>query len=341
MEVALSYYSIQGMSIAIATHRFPEDYKHRPQTRVKALRYIFSHRNKYPKSPTIQELSHSANNMFQEFHASNNLELMREVADIMNEFGQANLLDTIREVEEQKNNPTPTIHKQKTVYNDSQNVHNSKINKSVINSVEHLFEKYKHLFILEQTTDAEKFQHKKLILYQIDSILSSKYPNLKTTINANTEYIETSTAIFGKKEISLLDAFISLWFWINDHTHKEELEKRLLEELKEMSGLCTTGHIARLINVIQGFTDDANLLIKISNKDQCTAVVRQYLNNELKNCQDENIIAEMTEGGPNYTKFIRKAIAKKLLEWKKDYGQDMIKTIAETVNEFANTTVFT
>jgi len=361
MEVALgSYYDSNGIALAISIYKFPEDYRSRPKIRTRALRYIFSHRRKYPPSPSVDELSRWAIEMFQEFSRVNNVECMTEIADIMTEFAQGDnrnaFLDRIRALDEEKANrritqnrtDTKTI---KSVYNDSQNVHNSELNKSVIKCLENLFRKYEDMIILRQiydeekeeyrpTTNKEKFEHKTNMLNDVRCIFAGKYPDKTELVNSSTDYVRTSTAIFGRRELGLIDAVLSLWLWINEHEHKKELESRLLEEFKEMHGMCTTGHIARLMNVMQGFTEDENLCIRISGRDQCVAVVKQYLTKELQNCKDEDVIAEMTEGGEKYVKFIRVCVAKKLLEWKREYGKEMLRNIAEIVNDFAHTVVF-
>jgi hypothetical protein len=365
MDIALgSYYDRNGISLAITIYRFPQDYNSRPKIKVRALRYLFHHRSKQPDTPSVEELSRWAGDMFQEFTRTNNVECMTEIADIMTEFGRGetrdNFLNLIRNLDEEKAGTIRHAIAQtrldnqakkanKTIYNDSQNVHDSEINRSVIKCLENLFQKYQHLFVLKETkkegelrptTAREKFEHKIEILENIRQIFQTKYPEKSELINSSIEYIKTSTAIFGKKELGMIDAVIPLWLWINEHEHKKELELRLLEEFKEMHGMCTTGHIARLMNVMQGFTDDENLSIRISNRSQCVAVVKQYLNKALQECKDEDVILEMTEGGEKYIKFIRVAVAKKLIEWQNEYGKEMLDDIAKTVNNFANAVVF-
>jgi len=350
MEIALnSYYSTNGMALALTILRFPDDYKSRPSIRTKALRYAFSHRAKHRlTNRDIDSISRIGVEMFEEFRQTNNLECMRETADIMTTFtGLNNLLDRLRVMEEQPAHPQPNQQKElpKSVYSDSQNVHNSKINQTVIKTLENLFRKYQHLIILTQidgknTDNKEKFDHKIQILNDIRGIFTSKYPDKKDIINISINYIKTSTAIFGTLELGMIDAFIALWFWITEHEHQTDLEKRLLEEFQEMNGLCTTGHIARLMNVMQGFTNDETLSIRISDKDQCFAVIKQYLSKELQECDDEQVLEQMITGGEKYVKFIRKIIAKKLLSWQEEYGKDILTVVAETVNDFAKTTVF-
>lgn len=349
MEIALgTYYSTNSMALALSILRFPEDYGKRPMVRTKALRYIYSHRRKYGlTAPDLEAVSQIGLNMFDEFKQTNNLEGMREVADIMTEFAQGNnLLDRIRDIDvDARRTATISSKSSRTVYSDSQNVHNSKINQSVIKCLEHLFSKYQHLIVLQEidmkpTNNRQKFEHKVNILTDVRGIIVAKYKDKKDIINSSIDYIRTSTAIFGEMELGMIDAFLALWFWIQDHKYKDELENRLLEELKEMHGLCTTGHIARLMNVMQGFTEDENLSIRISNRDQCFAVVKQYLTKELQECDDEDVLFQMTEGGEKYVKFIRKSVAKKLLSWQQEYGREMLHDIADIVNDFAKTVVF-
>ena len=52
------------------------------------------------------------------------------------------------------------------------------------------------------------------------------------------------------------------------HENEEEMRKRMLEELEEMSATCSTGFASRLINVISGFGE---FNIRISWEDQIIA----------------------------------------------------------------------
>ena len=54
----------------------------------------------------------------------------------------------------------------------------------------------------------------------------------------------------------------------------------------------------------------------------------------------KNLEKELLGPDYNYVKFIRKSIAKKLLEWRTTYGDKMLNHIAEAVNKFAQTTIF-
>ena len=352
MNTQLSqWYSHQGMATALTIYKFPEEYKYRPSLRVLALRYIFQHRlvSKWP-CPSIQELVEKATLMFDDFAVQNDTENLYEIADIIGTHSPNNrniFLQRIRNIE----NPAPlreallpreAKNSKKTVYDDSQNVHNSKINQSVLKVAEFLYKKYENVVNLndKNISKEENARYKANIIENIRCALIAKYPDKRTLINNSTRYIQESVALFGVHQISLIDSFISLWLFITDHEHITELESRLLDELKEMNGLCTTGHIARLMNVIQGFTSDENLCIRISDTDQCNAVIKTYLTSVLAKCEDEKVTDGMTNGGDEYVAFLRLKVAEKLLSWEKEYGKEMLDNIAILVNNFAGTDVF-
>ena len=94
-------------------------------------------------------------------------------------------------------------------------------------------------------------------------------------------------------ELSLSDILILIWNKIKSSKDKDEMEKRLIEELTDMNGLCATGHLSRLINVMSGFYEG---VIKISYKDQIKTYVYRHYNKVLETHPDQEIILdEMTE----------------------------------------------
>ena len=76
-----------------------------------------------------------------------------------------------------------------------------------------------------------------------------------------------------------------MWCYITDHKHEKELKKRLLEELEDMSGTCSSGFLSRLVNVVSGFGDFS---IRISWQDQIIGNLTGRINKEIKNITSEN-----------------------------------------------------
>ena len=55
--------------------------------------------------------------------------------------------------------------------------------------------------------------------------------------------------------VSYADTFNHLWAYIRGHEHKNELIKRLVEELNDSLDVCANGKLARLLNVVEGYME--------------------------------------------------------------------------------------
>lgn len=75
------------------------------------------------------------------------------------------------------------------------------------------------------------------------------------------------------------DLFASIYFFITNHKHKNELLKRLFEEINECTGTCSLGHITRMINSIQGFDEDFCVILNDYELEK--AKIFEKLNKEL------------------------------------------------------------
>jgi hypothetical protein len=238
------------------------------------------------------------------------------------------------------NNNIPII-SVKTVYSDSQNVHDSSINSSVIKVLNNLYSRYgKILDTYASNMNISLDNYKKLVIDKIKSFLKSKFSNKSILIDESIDYINRNIAKFGNNEYTLGDAIICLWLYITAHKNRDELQIRLLEELNEMKGFCTTGHIARLMNVIQGYTDDENLCIRISNREQIRSVIQNYLNTELSNCDNDEVMDGFITGNEVFKEFIKTKVNNKLPDWTKEYGNDIVLFRDNIVNTFAGCKIY-
>ena len=65
----------------------------------------------------------------------------------------------------------------------------------------------------------------------------------------------TLTISLKSQTICYATAFNHLWAYIRGHEHKEELVKRLSEEIRDGVGMCANGRLARLMNVVEGYME--------------------------------------------------------------------------------------
>jgi hypothetical protein len=85
-------------------------------------------------------------------------------------------------------------------------------------------------------------------------------------------------AMYSKFNSSLVNILLKVYTYIvvrEEENIKEQMLKRLLEELEEMSGTCSSGFATRLVNVISGF---GQFNIRISYEDQIVANFSGRLN---------------------------------------------------------------
>ena len=81
-------------------------------------------------------------------------------------------------------------------------------------------------------------------------------------------------------------ALDGLWVLIQAHKEKDELVKRLLEEMKESVGMCCEGHISRLCNVLVGFDDRFSPPVPVGEllQQRIAAIAAQEVSVEQKVC---------------------------------------------------------
>jgi hypothetical protein len=184
----------------------------------------------------------------------------------------------------------------RTIYDNAQNVHTQKIEKScepIINflltvktitingkEIDGVFVSEQIFEFINQGCGDGKVQKKKDIVCDNCNPVSSSITNERIFCSV------TCKQIFKRKDkitlslsrisldrglyinLSLESILLKLWSYIVSPSHnlREELTKRLIEELEEMTGTCSSGFVTRLLNTISGYVEDVNLVI--SYEDQ-------------------------------------------------------------------------
>ena len=114
------------------------------------------------------------------------------------------------------------------------------------------------------------------------------YPNL-------LEYFDNKE-IHSELLINFYELFVKVLGRIIYSEHKEELFKRLNEEMLDGHCKCFTGRISRLVNVLVGYYDD--VFIKISDNEHISSIILKILDGTEMNDDHRVIIRkELLEVG--------------------------------------------
>lgn len=221
---------------------------------------------------------------------------------------QQALLDQYRRLERRAFN---AMNKKATVYDDTQNVHNHKINETVIESVKN---------IMDHTTTPAP-------LVLVERELAAYYPDYhkhKEKIQSSINRIRSDPSKF-KGEITIAQVFDRIISIISSSRHKEEMWKRLGEELVEMNQLCATGHLSRIVNVIQGFDDvPQEFQIKMDPKDEIYANISNYITMQIQESGEADKLLESMIDPENrhfFIAFVCIILKPKVEELQKEYQQ--------------------
>ena len=216
---------------------------------------------------------------------------------------------------------------ERTVYSDNQNVHNTDINNSVLESAKKLIKDYRPNGVLN-----------------IDQSLLKNLPDTqRIKIESSIHRITTDPSTF-KYGSTLFSIYQSLLQFISTNPHKDEINKRLIEELSDMSGLCSSGHASRLINVIQGFGTDADLKININVDEEIYAKIKHNLDTSIQTAENsDEIIDDITSVGKKlFLKFVTDESNKLFPDIKKEYKEvssdkEILKSVRKALDKYTKT----
>jgi hypothetical protein len=215
-----------------------------------------------------------------------------------------------------------------TVYTDSQNVHDGSLNASVVRASVELIREF----------PAEEFDYDEVL-----NRLATVRPDATHVMESVLNRIEIDTSTFrctrddveGSNAFSLYHLFSSLWHYIQTHKHREDLEIRLIEEMVSMMNYCTTGHLSRLINVVQGFDEADRFAVRISNMSQIKSVIVNQLNTQIMKA-DEKVQESMMETDKTlFYRFIESSVNLNLPNMLREYGDDIIDSVLDSVIKYS------
>lgn len=333
-------FTTQGLYRSIDVFNYPFDYP--SLTRILGYRFLFQWKHREPKMipphdalvATIKQMV--LDNMYKEDTDSKSV--LMDLVDILLEFSRKDgdeLLEYLQQAKITANNVGPTEDGTEcTIYSDSQSVHNQSINNSIKHVVTYLCKNYQPNFPPDP---------KIKIAFQAD--IESKLKQLLSDKNDLVDDVLTriysDNAVFGGYQADIV--LYSLWNWIGNENQKEyasALYDRVAEEINEMHRYCSTRLVSGLVNVMQGFTDDINLHIKMSNHEQCKAVVYTYINKMVQECSDERVLEGFSERNSAFIRFMVHIVNNKRSDWTDEYGPDFADQVSSVVNDYAAQTIF-
>ena len=220
-----------------------------------------------------------------------------------------------------------------TLYDNSQNVHTKEIEDSVKDALEFL-----------QTFQLIKYHGKSITLEfvekKIEDILKEEKKALgitkyekEETINIAFNRIVMDRSLYSKYNCTLSHILLQIWTYLSGHENETEITHRLMEELYEMAGTCSSGFASRLINTISGFGDFS---MKISWRDQIIANLSGRLNARARDMDNltlqEKVLEEMTIPSANYhlRKNFLKFLRKNMLSIREEMYDEFKKHISDT-----------
>lgn len=252
--------------------------------------------------------------------------LRADAADLLFSLGSENARDVGRDIIQLLGEQFSAGRKVTTIYENRQNVHSKEITQSVDKYLKMLSQlplktrKGKFLEFSNVQTDVEKIAKK----------LNNSEDEVKK-VKSSLLRISLDQFLYNGSQ-SLQSIFVKIWQYICDHEHKNELKKRMVEELIDMSNSCMSGHLNRLINVLSGFEIDGKIVqLNVGWEDQIKSNLVGRLNKMIQDIKDEElqskILDEMGSHGdmidkPDFMNFFRINVPKIRDELYKEFVSD-------------------
>lgn len=217
------------------------------------------------------------------------------------------LLDQYRRLERRAYN---AMKHKANIYDDSQNVHNQKINETVVRSAQEL---------------VKSGGGGGGGVCDVELALRQHYPHWerdKEKIRGSLSRIRSDPSKF-QGGVTIGQVFDKVVGVVSGSRHKEEMWKRLGEELADMDRLCATGHLSRVVNVLQGFEDVPDeFRIRMDPKDEIYANIANHITMQVQNSgESDKLLESMID--PNdrslFLEFVSLVLKPKVAELRQEY----------------------
>ena len=336
-------YTHQGLCRAIDVYNFPEE--HPMVTRILSYRFLFQFgHNDRRLCPSKDKIISKLRSQVKYNIDNNNQENLRELVDILLDYSRKDgneLLTYLRNKQEenarrialQNTIKAPVQEGPKgTIYADTQSVHNTSITKTIKSVSRYLVNKYRP-FLIRGSKDELEFKNSIHLKLSGNLLFKDNTQILDTVLNR----IYSDNTLFEGNQSDAI--FFSLWNYVSKQNN-EELYSRVAEEVFGMYRNCSTRILSGIVNAIQGFTTDENLIIKMDESEQYKTIVYHYMDEYLKNTKDENLLDSMYEKSEYFRSHIRNLIDEKRIDWNLEYGAEFDKRLNKLVNIYAVCEIF-
>lgn len=210
------------------------------------------------------------------------------------------------------------------IFKNKQNVHNRHIEHSVQEIIDKL--------VAYHPKNKKTYDFRDIKDNILNSIKDDE-KEIKEKVEGSLIRITLDRAVYGNSNVTLMNILLKVWTYIQDSPFREELEKRLIEELTESNSKCSSGFAGRLVNTLSGF--DESMSISMGYEDQIVSNLEGRLNAKIRDIKDddymEKVLNEMTipvlhyNLRSNFLKFFRENISKireEMYQEFKDYLED-------------------
>lgn len=242
----------------------------------------------------------------------------------------------------------------KTLYGDAQNVHDSSISVSTKDAAARLIlwdkkdleeiESFDENVPQEQNEKSARKSSRLITTVPFElvckSFLSKNCPELsKSDIDAvvtrmcidTTSFDGTIISPKNSKKIevsfSIADLFTCLVNWIKtpgNKSNQKTLLNILADELKAMKAMCSSGYMARLINVVQGFSEQFQVTLPFEK--QLFAVLAKRINDSMADAGENVIMGAIDDEYKNeYIDFIKSIVNDELPSIMNEYGKSDVE----------------
>lgn len=224
---------------------------------------------------------------------------------------------------------TSVISRIKTIYNNSQNVHDDSVTGAVLEFID-TFDPFKEIYTF----------------VEVESQLT--YPEGQDAKKCRAAIYRCSIdhAKFGEEGWTVKKIFCYVWSLIQEYRDVKKvdvegksmkgekvadlLEKRFVDALVEMGDTCTTGHVARLVGVMEGFgltiTISYKTQIKANVSGRIMALVRDEPNEETKEILELGVMEDCPEDiKQKYRKWMKSKLDLIVKELWKEFSAVKIK----------------